>query len=129
MEIGLFINAIFFFAMGALALVAPTRFIETLGLRCDNRNGRNEIRGVYGGFGVAMSGVCVVALTNSVLRPGLLWGLAAAVFGMVGGRVWSTAVDRGADALMWSAMAVELSLGCVLVAIATGALGTMGFFP
>ena len=95
--------------MGALGLATLTRF--QLGLRCDDRNGRNEVR------------------ANAVLRPGLLWGLAAALLGVVGGRVWSAGFSRGAGALMSGAMAAELSLGCELVAIPTGALGSMGSYP
>lgn len=123
MEIGILTSAAFFLIMGALALTSPDRFVLALGLECKSRDGRNEVRGVYGGFGVAMAGVCIAGLVTPLLRPGLLWALAVALFGMVGGRVWSTVIDRGAGALMWSAMAVELTLGCVLVAIATGALG------
>ncbi len=122
MAVGLAITSLCFLAMGVLALADPDRFLGPLGLRCENRSGRNEVRAVYGGYGIAMAGVCAVALANPALRPGLTGVLAAALLGMVAGRLWSVIVDRGACRLMWGALAVELSLACLLVAIATGAL-------
>lgn len=122
MLIGLGIVGSFFFVMGTLALAAPARFARALGLDVLNRDGSNEVRGIYGGYGVAMAGCCAIAFVNPALRAGIVSAVAAALFGMVAGRIWSIAVDRGAGKIMWAALFVESGLGCTLGAIALGRL-------
>ena len=122
MIVGLALVGSFFFVMGTLALAAPARFARPLGLDVLDRDGRNEIRGVYGGYGVAMAGCCAIAFVNPALRAGIVSAVAAALLGMVAGRLWSVAVDRGAGKIMWAALFVESALGCILGAIALGRL-------
>ena len=54
--------AAFFVAMGVLALVAPERILATFGTTGLTVEGRNEVRAVYGGFGVAVGVLLVAAM-------------------------------------------------------------------
>ena len=56
--------------------------------------GRNEVRAVYGGFGVMIAVALVAALQMPALRAGILVAVAAALGGMGGGRVVSAVIDR-----------------------------------
>jgi hypothetical protein len=88
--------AVGFLLMGLAALVAPERILATFGVAVTTADGRNEVRAVYGGFGVAMAAMLGVALDAPQLAPGILACLAAALGGMAGGRLVSAALDRGA---------------------------------
>jgi hypothetical protein len=49
--------ALFFLGMGALAIVRPGRIVAIFGGRADTAPSRNEVRAVYGGFGMAVGGI------------------------------------------------------------------------
>lgn len=85
-----------FLAMGLAALAAPARILATFGVSVATADGRNEVRAVYGGFGVAMAVILLVALVTPRLAPGIFACLAAALGGMAGGRVVSAVLDRTA---------------------------------
>jgi hypothetical protein len=109
--------AVFFFGMGVLALVDPERFAEPLGLAPQPLVGTNEIRAVYGGFGIAVSAVILYAANRPELRPGVFTAVALALAGMAAGRLVSAAVERGAHPLMWTFMAVEALLAGVMFVV------------
>ncbi len=88
------ILAIGFAFMGFVALLTPGRVVEQFDISQLSAAGRSEVRAVYGGFGLAMAGLLVVALTVPDLRSGICLSLAVALFGMAGGRVASLLVDR-----------------------------------
>ena len=58
------------------------------------QTGRNEVRAIYGGFGIAMSSILIAAIYAPALRTGVCLTLAAALIGMAVGRVISGALDR-----------------------------------
>jgi hypothetical protein len=88
--------AIGFLLMGLAALAAPERILATFGVAVTTADGRNEVRAVYGGFGLAMAAMLAVALGAPRFAPGILACLAAALGGMAGGRLVSAALDRAA---------------------------------
>jgi len=57
--------ALFFFGMGAVALVRPERIVALFGTPRPTLDGRDDIRALYGGFGIA---ICVLLLW-SASRP------------------------------------------------------------
>ncbi len=80
--------------MGLGAIAAPvlvTRQFDILELTAA---GRNEVRSVYGGFGVAMAAMFALALWRPELRSGICLTTAAALTGMAGGRLLSALIDR-----------------------------------
>ncbi|WP_459958411.1 DUF4345 family protein [Nocardia sp. IFM 10818] len=110
------IVAVLFLAMGGYALVAPGATVRPFGLRTDDVRARYEVRAVYGGFGVAMAAILIVAAVNpGSLREGIMVAVAAALGGMALGRVVSAVLDaRTAFYPIWFFAIVE--------AVAAGAL-------
>ncbi len=113
---GVWTVAVFLLVMGLLALYSPIRFAKPLGLTLVPARGTNEVRAVYGGFGVVMAGLLVHAAGEPALRDGVFLTLAFALYGMAAGRVISLMVERAAHPLMWAAMATETALATVLLA-------------
>ncbi len=115
--------------MGLLALAAPAGLASLVGLTAGGRDGRSEIRGVYGGFGVAMALMTAVALTTPTLRTGIAFTLGAALLGMAAGRCISLAVDRGLGPFLWGVLAGEIVAGGLLLGVATGRIASLGLLP
>jgi hypothetical protein len=116
-SLGVWLVAVFFLVMGLLALLSPTRFAAPLGLTLVPARGTNEVRAVYGGFGVVMAGLLVYAAGEPALRDGVFLTLALALYGMAAGRVISLVVERAAHPLMWATIATEAGLATILIAV------------
>ena len=84
-----------FLLIGVGALARPTLVTAQFGMSELTAAGRNEVRAVYGGFGVLMAGVLVVALQRAELRGGILLTLACALGGMAAGRARCVRPSRG----------------------------------
>jgi hypothetical protein len=85
---------VFFVGMGLVALVSPEAVSRTYGMPTLTPAGRNEVRAVYGGFGLAVAAMLVLALYTPALRAGVLLAMAASLAGMAGGRVLAALVER-----------------------------------
>ena len=107
--------ALFFASMGVVALVRPARVLGYFGVRELGADGRNEVRAVYGGFGLAVALTLAAALELPALRPGVLATVALAVFGMAAGRVVSWALDGRGGGYPALFFGVEIALGAALV--------------
>jgi hypothetical protein len=116
----LVIGVAFFFAiMGLMGLLSPVRIVSFFGTTELTTDGRNEVRAVYGGFGLAVAAVLVAALRAPTWGPGAFLAVSAALFGMAAGRLVSRAVDGSAGRSPWLFCVVELVLGgCLLFAYA-----------
>ena len=109
--------AAFFLGMGLLALAAPERISATFGQPELTPAGRNEVRAVYGGFGVAMALVLAVALEDASLRPGVFLCVAVALGGMAAGRVVAALFERpGSFYPAWFYCLVETLMAAALFA-------------
>ncbi|HEV7732100.1 MAG TPA: DUF4345 family protein [Candidatus Binatia bacterium] len=104
-------------AMGVAALLAPARILATFGVAVTTVDGRNEVRAVYGGYGVAMAGMLMLALVTPELAPGIFTCLAGALAGMAGGRLVSAAIDRRAGLWPWVFFVLE-ALGAIVLVVA-----------
>jgi hypothetical protein len=93
-SLGVWLVAIFFAGMGVLALVVPGRIVAVFGTTLLTADGRNEVRAVYGGFGLAVALLLVVTAGSTGLRAGVLTAVAVALLGMAGGRVVAALVER-----------------------------------
>src|ERR1700752_3920937 len=82
----------FFVAMGLVACAQPERVVGIFGGTAATVDARNEIRAVYGGFGIAVGALLLAAPT--AVRDGVLVAVAVALAGMVGGRIIGFAVER-----------------------------------
>ena len=106
--------ALFFLAMGVYALARPERVLATFGTLVTTRDGRNEVRAVYGGYGITMAAALVIGLGDDGLRAGVFVCLALAMLGMALGRVYSAVADRGASAVTALFGGIELAIAAAL---------------
>jgi hypothetical protein len=114
------IAALFFLAMGLVALVVPERIAATFGTPALTVDGRNEVRAVYGGFGVAIGVLLLAAERLPAIRQGALVAVAVALAGMAGGRLVAAALERPRTFYpAWFYCAVE-TVGAVALLIAAG---------
>jgi hypothetical protein len=85
---------VFFAGMGCFALAAPTAIIRPFGITLGGAAARSEVRGVYGGFGLAIAGVLgYAAVAADDVRAGILITVGAALAGMAFGRLVSAVLD------------------------------------
>lgn len=84
-----------FAGMGLVALVRPAAIWAPFGVSPTTPDSRNEVRAVYGGFGVAVAGLLLAALgADDAVRDGIVLAVATALGGMALGRVVGFAVER-----------------------------------
>lgn len=118
--IGVSLVALFFLWMGIAALVLPHRILALFGVAVATVDGRNEVRAVYGGFGIAMGLMLLAAARLPSMRDGMLVCLAIAVAGMACGRVASVAIDRSAGFYPWLFLVIEAVMAATLFAAVLG---------
>lgn len=117
LPLGVMLVAAFFALMGLVALGMPERILATFGMPALTPDGRNEVRAVYGGFGVAIAALLVASAGVPALRSGVLAAVATALGGMAAGRVVSAAVERpGRFYPCWFYALAETVMAAVLVA-------------
>ncbi len=110
---------VFFAGMGIYALAAPAAIILPFGITLGEAASRSEVRAVYGGFGLAIAGVLVLAaIQQGDVRTGILIAVGAALAGMAFGRLFSAVVDtRTAFYPNWFYCLVEAVAAAALFAI------------
>ena len=107
--------AVAFALMGIGALVRPTVVTRQFGIPALTVEGRSEVRAVYGGFGLAVAAMLVVAITTPDLRAGIAITVAVALFGMAVGRVVSAVIDRSLSKVVVLYLVIEIVAGVLLV--------------
>lgn len=86
---------VFFLGMGLYALAAPATILRPFDYDLRTAAARAEVRGVYGGFGLAMAAVLgYAAVTPGEVRTGILLTVGAALAGMAFGRAVSAVFDE-----------------------------------
>jgi hypothetical protein len=103
--------------MGLGALARPRMVLDQFGVTVETAEGRNEVRAVYGGFGIALAAIlAVAALGDPSTGEGIVVTAAVALLGMAGGRVVSAVVDRPAGFFpVWLYFAIEVVAGIALL--------------
>ena len=117
MSILVLLVAVFFAGMGLAALVRPALIWAPFGVTPSTPASRNEVRAVYGGFGLAVAGLLIAAeQASDGFREGALVAVALSLAGMAAGRLVGLVVEpaslRGYPALF---LVVELALGGALL--------------
>ena len=102
--------------MGTVALWHPALVLGLFDVAVTTREGRNEVRAVYGGYGVAMGTLLMYSLTSTVLRPGILVCVAVAMLGMALGRLVSFWADGGPGFYPLLFLGIELAVCAMLFA-------------
>jgi hypothetical protein len=108
-----------FAGMALMALGRPREVLAQFGVAVDTVEGRNEVRAVYGGFGLAVAALLAVAAVGDPdTAEGILVAVAFALAGMAGGRVVGAALERPGSAYpVWFYFAIEvLGAGALLAA-------------
>ncbi len=110
--------AALFAGMGLFALLRPAMVLDQFGVTVATVEGRNEVRAVYGGFGLAAAALlAVAALGDPATAEGIVVAMAFALFGMAGGRLLSAAGERPEGLFpVWFYFAVEIAGGALLLA-------------
>lgn len=111
----LWLCAGFFLAMGVVALAAPQRVLAYFDITVVPVAARNEVRAVYGGFGIALGILLVLAPLWPTFYPGIVLTAAVALLGMAGGRLAGWALDRRFDAWPRRFLFLELALAGLLL--------------
>src|SRR5262245_784394 len=105
----------FFFLMGVVALATPERVVAIFGQCGLTLEGRNEVRAVYGGFGVVIAGVLAWAIQVPAHRTGVFLTVAVALAGMALGRLISAAIEWPRSFYpAWFYCAAELAMAATL---------------
>jgi hypothetical protein len=110
--------AILFGGMGLAALLRPAHIGHFFDVRFESVDGRNEVRAVYGGFGLAMALALFLALQEPALHQGILVCVGLALAGMATGRVLSALIERPGF-WPWFFCGLE-SLGALLLFMVAG---------
>ena len=106
----------FFALMGLLALVKPNRILAPFGIHPLPVDAANEVRAVYGGFGIAIALLLFATLEFESIRIGARLAVAAALLGMAAGRIVAAAVDRRFGPYPRIFLVVEVVLAGMLLA-------------
>ncbi len=113
MLISLYLAFLVFAAMGAALLWQPQYLTQLTKLELSTPESRNEVRAVYGGFGVAMALALFIALVWTPLRGGITMTIGLALIGMAAGRGYSGWLEPP-SAIIWGFCAAEALLGFML---------------
>jgi uncharacterized protein DUF4345 len=111
-----------FALMALLALASPRDVLAQFGVAVDTAEGRNEVRAVYGGFGLAVAALLTVAaLGNPSTAEGILVAVAFALAGMAGGRLIGGALERPRGIYpVWVFFVIEVASAAALLVAAWG---------
>lgn len=119
-QIALGVAAFGFAVMGLGSLLRPQQVLAQFGISRLEIDGRNEVRAVYGGFGLAMSAILGFAATDEKMRVGIALTVAVALTGMTFGRLLSAIMDNGITRTPLIYLAIELVGAAALLYAAFG---------
>jgi hypothetical protein len=107
-----------FALMGLAALIRPADVLGQFGVAVETPDGRNEVRAVYGGFGLAVAGaLAVAALGDPSTADGIVVAVAVSLAGMAAGRLLSAARERPTGLYpVWTYFAIEVVSAAALIA-------------
>ena len=107
-----------FVLMALAALARPRDILGQFGVAVDTVDGRNEVRAVYGGFGLAVAALlAVAAFENPSTAEGIVVAVAFALVGMAGGRLVSSVLERPRSVYpVWVYFAIEVVSAAALLA-------------
>jgi hypothetical protein len=114
-----YITALFFACMGITALLSPTSVTRFFRLNTIGADMRNEVRSVYGGFGIAISGLLAVSVAYPEVQRGVILTVAVALCGMAMGRILSFIVERSEGYYPLIFLVVECLFGSLMLYVYT----------
>lgn len=106
--------AIFFLIMGITALIDPQGTLRVFEPQIFNSDMRNEIRAVYGGFGIAVGGTLLATLKYASIAGGARAAIAIALIGMATGRTISFVLEPALSSFPALFLGAELLMASML---------------
>lgn len=103
-----------FIFMGLGSFIFPERVTAQFDIPKLTMNGKNEVRAVYGGFGILMGVMLIIAIYIPDLRSGICLTVAAALTGMAIGRLISFIIDRNIGRFPCFYMGLETLFAVIL---------------
>ena len=119
-ELALSIAALGFGIMGFGALVRPEQVTRQFGIAALDIDGRNEVRAVYGGFGLVMAVILAFVAVDDGYRTGVALTVALALVGMALGRAISAGIDASITRVPILYLIIELIGAAILLYAAFG---------
>ena len=114
------VMAVFFGGMGVYGIVAPTSLVAPFGIAAGSGDARNEVRAVYGGFGLAMACLLVSTMSDLGSNRGMLITIGTALLGMAAGRLVACLWERPGHLYpVWFYFGIEVAGGGVLLLVAS----------
>ena len=114
MSVSILIIAFAFLGMGLVGLVKPALIMKLVDSSAETVNSRNEVRAVYGGFGVCLA---ILLFASPTLLPelalGIYFAVGVALAGMALGRFISALIERP-SILMWGFLFIEALAALIL---------------
>lgn len=109
-----------FAVMALAALARPRDVLGQFGVAVDTVDGRNEVRAVYGGFGLAVAALlAVAAIGDPSTSEGIVVAVAFALAGMAGGRLVSSALEPPRSLYpVWAYFSIEVVAAVLLLVAA-----------
>ncbi|MBV1934345.1 MAG: DUF4345 domain-containing protein [Parvibaculaceae bacterium] len=108
--------ALFFFYMGFGAVIDPDSTLSYFSAGTLGADMRNEVRAVYGGYGVAIGLLLLATLKMSSLKTGVRLTVSVSVGGMAAGRFLSMLMEQPAGDFPLLILFVEIALVVMLAA-------------
>ncbi len=117
----LLVFGLMFLGFGLAFAAAPWSMANLVGLQAASPQAVTELRAFYGGLEIGLGAFMIAsAATRRWMRAGLQF-LLVVCGGIAAGRVFGLAIDNSGSALMWVALATELT-GVVLAVVALNSL-------
>jgi len=110
----------FCLGMGLLGLIRPAFIPSLFTPNAPDHGARNEIRAVYGGFGLGCAGVIGTAMARSTsTTDGMLIALSVAFASMAIGRIVGLIAEPSRFSPLWALVILEIGLAAAIGAAAS----------
>ncbi len=107
--------ALFFLGMGLVALIDPQMVVGLFDPPAFGADMRNEVRAVYGGFGLAIAALLVTTFYQPTIAEGARVAVAVALGGMAMGRIISLAIEPTDTLWPVATIGMEAALAAMLI--------------
>ena len=104
-----------FVITGMISLIQPERILNYLGCESFSRNGKNEVRAVYGGLRIGIGLLLLATVSMPGIRTGIFLTVGIVLLGTILGRVISVLLDGSPTTPTWIITALESFQSGILV--------------
>ena len=98
-----------------ISLIQPEKILNYLGCEIFSRNGKNEVRAVYGGLRIGIGLLLLATVSMPGIRTGIFLTVGIVLLGTILGRVISVLLDGSPTTPTWIITALESFQSGILV--------------